>query len=258
MKRSFFNRQSAAVTLLHAPETVAEAVAVARNAEMDGADAVALELHRMPREERSVENFQQVIRSVQLPFMFIDYRYDVAFGSDDDARQESLMMAVDAGAEVVDVIGDLYDPSPRELTVNPEAIEKQKALIARIHERGGKALMSSHMPTEALKAEEVLAHLQEQSSRGADILKIVVKVDSEEECVEAVRTMLLLHRSLNKPYIYLASGRFSRFIRYIGPKFGVAVEFGVHDYSERSSYFQPTIKSFQNVLQNMHWDIENG
>ena len=136
--------------------------------------------------------------------MFIDYRYDVAYGADDDARQQSLLTAIDAGAEIVDVIGDLYDPSPRELTMNPQAIVRQKDLIGQIHARGGKALMSSHMPGESLKAEEVLAHLQEQSSRGADYLKIVVKVDSDEECVEAIRTMLLLHRSLEKPYIYLA------------------------------------------------------
>ena len=48
LKRSFFNRQKPAVTLLHAPVTINEAIAVARNAEMDGADAVALELYRMP------------------------------------------------------------------------------------------------------------------------------------------------------------------------------------------------------------------
>ena len=40
MKHSFFNRQDAAVTLLYSPKSIAEAVA--RAAQMDGADAVAL------------------------------------------------------------------------------------------------------------------------------------------------------------------------------------------------------------------------
>ena len=97
--------------------------------------------------------------------------------------------------------------------------------------------------------------MKTQSSRGADILKVVTRVETGEEFQEAVRTLLLLHKEIEKPFIYLAGGKFGRMIRYMGPKFGVAVEFGVNDYDETGIYTQPTIRSFRKVLDNLHWEI---
>ena len=257
MKRSFFDRQSAAVTLLYSPKSIAEAIALARSAAMDGADGIAVELTRIPLEERTEQKFRSLIRSVQLPFMFIDYRKDHFLGENDDARQEYLLLAARCGAEVIDVMGDLYDPSPMELTRDPAAIEKQKALIDRIHALGAKVIMSSHLPTVERSAEEVLEHLLEQSSRGADILKIVVGIDNEKAMLEGVRTLLLLHEKLEKPFVFLGGGRYNRFIRYIGPQLGAAIEFAVHDYLPDPPYDQPTIRSFKGVMENFHWDIVN-
>jgi len=256
MKHSFFNRQDTAVTLLYSPSSISEAVAVARSALMDGADAIAVELTRIPLEERTEEKFRQLMRSVRLPFMFIDYRSDRFLGADDDARQEYLLLAARCGAEVIDVMGDLYDPSPLELTRDPAAIKKQKALIERIHALGAKVIMSSHMPSVERSAEEVLEHLLEQSSRGADILKIVVGIDNEKAMVEALRTLLLLHEKLEKPFVFLGGGRYNRFIRYIGPQFGAAIEFAVHDYLPDPPYDQPTIRSFKGVMANFHWNLD--
>ena len=257
LKRSFVGRQEPAVALLYKPLSLAEAAALARSAEDDGADGIAVEISELPLEERTVDGFRGLTKSVCLPFMFIDYRKDKFCGADDDARQQHLLKAAEAGADVIDVMGDLYAPAPRELTFDPAAVARQKRLIDEIHARGAHVLISSHVLQEMLRAEEVLEHLQVQSSRGADILKIVVKCDSDEDFVESVRTMLLLRRELDKPFIYLAGGRFSRAVRYLGPKLGVAVEFAVHDYDSRGIYAQPTIRSFRQVLDNFHWDAGN-
>lgn len=256
-KKSFFNRQETAITLLYKPSSIGEAIVIARAAESDGADGIAIEIQRIPQEERAVEHFKNLIDSVQLPFMFIDYRGDILHGDNDEARQQYLLMAIDAGAEVVDIMGDLFDPSPRELTRNPEAIARQKKLIDEIHARGGKVLMSSHVTQEPLSAEEVLEHLQEQSARGADILKIVTLTDTREAAIEAVRTMFLLQEKLDKPYIYLGGGKYARFVRYLGMKLGVAIQFGVHEYTVDMPYFQPTICSFKAVRDNFQWDLGN-
>jgi len=257
MKHSFFNRQDAAVTLLCAPESISEAVGLSRAGEMDGADAIAIELQKMPPEQRTEENFRAVINSVQLPFMFIDYRSDRFLGADDEARQKYLLLAAKCGAEVIDVMGDLYDPSPLELTRNPRAVKRQRALIDKIHALGSKVIMSSHMTSTERSAEEVLEHLQEQSARGADILKIVVGMNTEAALLEGVRTLLLLRKELDKPFVFLGGGQYGRFIRYVGPQLGAAIEFAVHDYSPNKLYSQPTIRSFKNVLENFHWDINN-
>ena len=257
LKKSFFNRQETAVTLLCKPSSIDQAIALARSGHSDGADGIAIEIQSIPQEERTTEKFKCLIDCVPLPFMFIDYRGDIIHGADDDARQQYLLMAADAGAEVVDVMGDLYAPSPRELTFDPAAIAKQKKLIDAIHAKGCKVLISSHATQETLTAEEALAHLQEQSARGADILKLVVKTDTEEAALEADRTMMLLHKKLEKPYIFLGGGKYAAFVRYLGLKLGVAIQFGVHDYAADAPYFQPTIRSFKAVRDNFLWDICN-
>jgi 3-dehydroquinate dehydratase len=110
---------------------------------------------------------------------------------------------------------------------------------------------------ENMSAEEVLAHLQEQASRGADILKIVVKTDTEESAVEAIRTMLLLNKEIDRPYVFLGGGKYGRFVRYNGLKLGVAIQFGVHSYEAEMLYNQPTLRSFKGVRENFQWDICN-
>lgn len=252
LKKSFFNRQETAVAALFKGETVEDLTAQARTAEFNGADAIAAELCILPPELRTKENFRIMMDAVKLPFMFILYRSDRWFGKDDDARQKFLLDAAEAGAEVVDVMGDLYDPSEFELTRKPEAVKKQMALIDEIHARGAKVVMSSHMAVPR-SAEQVLEHLERQSERGADLLKIVTGVNSEAEFIEAVRTTLLLRRKLEKPFIHLCNGSWSRLHRFIGPKLGVAVTFAVNGYSRDFMLNNPTIPALQSVLRTIPW-----
>ena len=213
--KHFFNRENPMVTLLCCPESVEEATALFLAAEADGADGIAVELTKLPLESRTREKYRSMMDSVQLPFMFIDYRNDIFLGANDEARQKYLLLAAEAGAEVIDVMGDLYDPSPMELTHDPAAIEKQRLLIDKIHALGARVIMSSHMPDTERSAEEVLDHMCAQSSRGADILKVVVGMHHEAALVEGVRTLLLLRRKLDKPFVFLGAGKYGRFIRYV-------------------------------------------
>ncbi len=255
LKRSFLNRQTCAVSLLYKPDSTAKAVALARSAEADGADGIAIEISHLPEEARTFETFKGIINCVQLPFMFINYRKDILCGADDEKRQVYLLRAADAGADVIDVMGDLYAPAPREITFDTAAIAQQKKLIDTIHAKGAYALISSHATGEFIPPEDVLEMMKMQSSRGADILKVVTRVNTEEEFSEAVRTLFLLRKNLDKPFIYLAGGKFGKIIRFMGPKFGVAVEFGVHDYDTEGIYYQPTIRSFRKVLDNLQWEF---
>ncbi len=258
LKKSFFNRQSTAVTALFTAESIQEIIAKARSAEFDGADGIAVELCYLAPELRTVDNFRRIMTEVRLPFMFICYRNDRWFGTDDAARQECLLHAAEAGAEVIDVMGDLYDPSPFELTVNPEAVAKQKALIAEIHARGAKALISSHLHNDpAQTAQQVLEILQTQHSHGADIAKIVTAVNTEEELLEAVRTTMILNREMEIPFIHLCGGKFSRIHRFLATKLGAAITFGVPGYDPVSTYAQPTVRAFKTVMDAIPWDLNS-
>lgn len=257
MRASFFNRKTTVITaLLTQEDSVEKMLSRIQEAVRLGAEGIAMELGSLPPELRTPDNYRRFMDSApELPFMFILYRNDRWLGSDDDARQKFLLEAASAGAEVIDVMGDLYDPTPYELAVNSAAIEKQKALIREIHARGAKVIMSSHMSSQTRTAEEVLAHLREQESRGADILKIVTGVNTEEELLEAFRTTMLLHRELDKPFVHLCNGKFSRPHRFFGPKLGAAIAFAVFTETPQS---QPTIPQLKNVLSSIHWNIQDG
>ena len=105
--KSFLGRNETAITLLSTPTSVEHAIALARTARDDGADGIALELNRFPVEQRTVENFRKIISSVQLPFMFTDYRCDIHYGTDDEARMDTLLKAAEAGADVIDVSAEI-------------------------------------------------------------------------------------------------------------------------------------------------------
>ena len=257
MKCSFLNKPYPVITGIMAGQTPQELVAESRNAEFDGAQGIAISLSDLKPEFRNPESLKSIVSSVNLPFMFFFYRDDKwNASSDDDARQELLLAAADVGAAMIDVMGDLYDPSPMEITHKQRAIDKQKRLIDKIHAKGADVVISSHMPC-SRTTEQVVEHMREVELRGPDVVKIVTGVNTEEELVEAFRTTMALKREIKKPFIHLCNGKFSRPHRFLGPALGVSILFAVHRYEVRYGMTQPTIQAMKAVLDNIHWNIND-
>ncbi len=254
MRFSFLNRPPPVITGIMAGQTPQELIATARNAEFDGAQGIAISLEDLKPEFRKGEVLKGVIEAVNLPFMFFFYRNDRWGSPSDDERQELLLAAAGAGASMIDVMGDLYDPSPMEITRNPAAIDKQKRLIDRIHAQGADVVISSHMWC-ARTTEQVLEHMFALKSRGPEVVKIVTLADTEEELAEAFRTTMALKRELKTPFIHLCNGKFSRPHRFLGPAFGPSIAFAVHEYEPRYGMPQPTIRAMRAVQDNLHWNI---
>ncbi len=256
MKKSFLNQQAPVITSIMAGQTPAEFIAESRNSEFEGAQGIAIDLSDLMPEFRNRESLKSIIDAVALPFMFFFYRNDKWSKSSDDDRQILLLDAADAGASIIDVMGDLYDPSPMEITHNAQAIEKQKRLIDKIHSKGADVVISSHMQC-ARTTEQVLEHLREVESRGPDVVKIVTTVDTPEELAEAFRTTMTLKRELKKPFIHLCNGKYSRPHRFLGPALGTSILFAVSHYEPRYGMSQPTICAMKEVLNNLHWNIND-
>jgi len=252
-RRSFLNCGGSAVSLLCRPTSVEHAVALARTAWDAGADGVTVELNEFPIASRTVECFREIISSVQLPFMFTDYREDVFLGGDDEARMASLMTAAQAGAEFVDVMADLYCPSPFQIATDEVAVARQKETIAAVHKLGAKVVMSSHILDRARTADECIAQLRMEEKRGADIVKLVTMMNTREEFLEGVKTLARLGSEMKTPWIFLGGGSYGRMQRFIGPHFGCAVEFAVNDYIPGTPYNQPTIANFKKAAAAIAW-----
>lgn len=256
MKKTFLNQSTPVVTGIFAGQTPAELIAESRYCEFEGALGLAVDLADLKPEFRNRDSIKSVIDAVNLPFMFFFYRSDKWQNLDDDGRQEVLLTAVDAGASIVDVMGDLYDPSPMEITHNPVAIDKQKRLIDKIHAKGAHVVISSHMQC-ARNTGEVLEHLLAVEQRGPDVVKIVTTANTPEELAEAFKTTMTLKQELKTPFIHLCNGGYSRPHRFMGPALGTSIFFAVSHYEPRYGMGQPTIRAMKTVLDNLHWNINN-
>ncbi len=251
MKKLFpLNNAHTLICHLFSPRSVEEAITEASLAAQDGADAIAVELKLMPVELRTKENFARIIDSVDLPFMFLVYRND-DFHCDDETRMAQLMLAAEAGSGMIDVVGDLFGAAPDERATDPAAIARQKEFISKIHALGSQVILSSH-PQHVMTTEQVAAQLQDFAERGADVVKLVARADSDQELLASLETSVALFRELKTPFVYLCSGKYGRMQRMLSLPLGGAITFGVHDYHAFAPYDQPKIADFVAVRDGVN------
>jgi hypothetical protein len=255
MRPSFLRLKSPYLAAIIEGATPEATIASILKCEHAGAEAFAVSLTAWERDRLTLEELVRVFQCTGRPMMPLCYRSGnlAADKMDDDARAELMLLAVEAGAAACDIMGDMYHPAPRERTRDQHAIEQQKRLIDRVHAQGAEVLMSSHAPGEFLTAEEILEHLGDFVARGADIPKIVVRADTEDEVIEAFRTTVLLQRELQRPFVHLCVGRYGRLQRYVAPSLGAALTFGMETSVQGP---QPLVSSARGVLDELNWHVD--
>ncbi|MDX9862941.1 MAG: hypothetical protein RBS99_18695, partial [Rhodospirillales bacterium] len=113
------------------PTTPEETIADIRQYEAEGAHGICLHMSKLAPEHWNEDTFRKMISAAHTVEIYASfYRNDDSKSLTEGDRAEMMRMMARAGASIVDVMGDLYDPTPGELTENNAAIEKQKALIA--------------------------------------------------------------------------------------------------------------------------------
>ena len=224
------------------PTSAEQAVLDARRGYELGADAVIADLKFWPEAERTVATFRRVIETVPGEWMFCLYRNDTVFGVDDERRMNTLLQCAEAGARYVDVMADLYDPCPGEISYSASAIARQREAIDAVHERGARVIMSAHDSSTFLDEVTTLKVLRAQAERGPDVIKLVSRCDSEAELAAEERTLKRLQAEMTIPWIRLGSGKTGHQQRFLGLKYGCAMEFARIEPPEDG--IQPTIAEF--------------
>lgn len=188
---------------LPTPEAVIEDI---RRFESEGAHGVVINLNALERQYWNIESFAKVIDSgCKVESYACFYRSAATADLTDDERAKYLLMAAEAGADIVDVMGDMFDPQPGELTLDVQAVEKQKSLIAEIKKYGSTVLMSSHVKKHC-PTEEAVKYFYGHCQRGVDITKVVFACNTQEELDESFRTSDELCRNCPKPFIHVCGG----------------------------------------------------
>ncbi len=178
------------------------------NAVKNGADAIGLQLEILRPEIFNTDFIKSAVKAAdKKPLYVTNYRRGSRYPEKSDATlAKELLEALDCGAVIIDIPGNMFSDSEVEITYDTEAIKKQREFIDEIHSRGGVALMSSHM-LKYMPRDEVYELARAQESRGSDISKIVTNADTDAELTENLIISAELKNKIGIPYLFLCNGK---------------------------------------------------
>ena len=244
------------------------AIAEAMNCRLAG--ATMLDLHLSCLTDSSEEALGRIIGACKLPLLALNYNktYEWAdLGLNEEERTESLMRAVRAGAEGVDIQGYTFDAkskdkffgedkysftkgAPKEVVTDSAVIDKQCDYIERVHSLGAEVLLSCH-PGIVMNADSLVDLALFMEKRNPDIIKIVSRAETEDDVSESIRAMLLLKKEVKTPVSYHANGPMGALTRIINPLLGGKIAFCVEHYNEGSTFEQIDLRAARAMLDNL-------
>lgn len=250
MKKTFLKQQKSLLVPLLMSQTEEELIVEIQNSIKQGATAFGFMIERLPKELRTKEKMKKFFAEMgDRPIYVTCYLNGDIIEETDEDRAEYLLQALECGATMADIRGDMFAPCEGELTFEKEAIEKQKKLIKQIHVMGKEVLMSSHIQYGGkftfLPYEDVLKIAWEQQSRGVDMAKIVTNADTEEELNENFKIFFKVKEKLDIELLFLCNGEKCLAHRLAGVLIGEPIVF----VKERS--FVADVKGSQQPIEVM-------
>ena len=232
--------------------TPPKTISTMRNAIYDGTDGFMLHMEMLNPEHFCETDLKTIIDyACDKPVYTMNYRRPNDAKTDEQRIAEQLM-AVRAGASMIDMMGDMFDPTPMELTQDRHVIARQQQVIDEVHGLGSEVLMSSHTWV-FMTAEEILAHAKALESRGADFVKIAMCVHTEQEALDAIRSTALVTRALAVPFLHVCMGQYGKLHRAISPMLGSCFALCVQSYTEAAHREKPLLRAQRAVLENLDW-----
>lgn len=231
--------------------TRSQTICTMRNAIFDGAEAFMLHMEKLNQEHVCEQDLKTIINYAgDKPVFTMNYRHGEK--KTDEQLIEEQLMAIRAGASMIDMMGDMFAPSPRELSRDSGAIDRQLQVIEQVHALGGEVLMSSHV-WEYMTADETLAHAKALEARGADFVKIAMCVHSEAEMLESLGSTVRIKNELKVPFLHICMGQWGKVLRAVSPLFGSCFALCVQSYTEGGHKEKPLLRAEKAVLDNIDW-----
>lgn len=249
MKPSFVHYEKPTIALIFSPQSAEEALQKIQLGIEQGAEGFCIQTEALPTEDRNPETYRAIFAAAgNRPVYVTNYRHHSNENASDEEIAEGLLELAHCGATVCDVMGDMFDCQPGEMTTDPVAVEKQKKLIADLHEAGVEVLMSSHV-LKFTPAEQVLEIALRQQERGVDIVKIVTGAETMEQQLENLRITNLLKQELKVPFLFLSGGE-CHLHRRIGPMLGCCMYLCTPN---GGAGVQPNLKDIIAYRENYPW-----
>ena len=255
MANLFLTANKPLLTVMLLCETPEEAIGKIKGAICQGAEAFCMQVELLRPEFHNQETYERLFRQMRgRPCYVTYYRGHSNKGKTDEEIAEGLLLLASSGAALCDVQGDLFCITPEQLTMDENAVEKQKELVRAIHERGAGVLMSSHV-LKFKTPERVLEMARIQEARGADVCKLVTYAQTMEEQLENLRATLLLKRELNTRSLFLSGGMCSLH-RRLGMHLGSSMVLCTYEHDARSSFVQPLLTVAKKIRDELGFQNE--
>ena len=240
MEYNFLNYEKATLTVMVQANNPTRIKQLMDKAIPAGAEAFGIQFEQMLPEYRTPEVYRDLFTYADgRPLYVPNYRDKQNSGKSDVELGDELVELAECGAELCDVMGDYFDRQPDEVAVDENAINKQIELINRIHQKGAKVLMSSHV-MKYTPAERVLEIALEHKRRGADISKIVTGADTVEQELENLKIINMLKEKLGIPFLFLCNNR-CKLLRRVGGEIGSCMYLCVYEHDAMATPAQPLL-----------------
>ena len=273
MKRIISQIEAPIIAGVVRERTVRAAIAEIKNCILGGAGMI--DLHMSTLASTDVGALRDIISASKVPVLALNYNslYDWSdAGFSEEARAETFLRAVDAGAAGVDIQGYTFDVesknnfigedkysftknNPSEIVTDPDVIAKQCELINRVHAGGAEVVLSCH-PGISMMADQVVELALFLEKRNPDVIKIVTRANNEDDLAESIRAMLALKKEVKTPVSYHANGACGALSRIINPLLGGKIAFCVDGYSESSTFEQMDLRSVKAIVENIKKIVE--
>ena len=251
MKYDFLNYEKGTLTVMVQADNPTRIKELMDKAIPAGAEAFGIQFEQMLPEYRTPEVYRDLFSYAKgRPSYVTNDRDRQNGGKSDEELGDELVELAECGADLCDIMGDYFDKQPDEVAIDENAINKQIGLINRIHQKGARVLMSSHV-MKYTPAERALEIALEHQRRGADISKIVVGADNREEELENLRIINMLKEKLDIPFLFLSAGE-CRILRRIGGELGCCMYLCVYEHDALATPQQPLLKKLKQIRGNMN------
>ena len=268
MKKKLSTLPSPAIAGVVREKNARAALAEIKNCICDGANMIDLHLSRLENTETGY--LKNLIASSPLPILALNYnstydQQDALFSEDE--RIASLLRAIDAGADGIDLQGysfhlpsksafcgeDSYSftkGNPKEIVTDKSIIDKQCEVIECVHHKGAEVLLSCH-PGIYMNSRQVVELALFLEQRNPDIIKIVTVATNDDQLIESFKTMLALKKEVKTPIAYHACGKAGLISRILNPMLGGHIAFCVDHFNESSTLEQLDLRSARAIIDNL-------
>jgi len=215
-------------------EDVESTVESAKKAFENGADCIELRIDKL----RDNSMIKEVIEKIKGPKLLVcrPKDWDGFFEGTEEKRVERLLIAIESGADAVDV----------ELKTPPDLREK---VIKRAKDKGIPVLIAYENFEKTPSNEELLNILKEEQELGADIAKFAVIAKDYSDMVRVLQVVLEAKKILDVPFVVIAMGKYGSITRPLACVLGSSMTYCAIEKGKEGAPGQLTVEDTRRIIE---------